>query len=383
MIKFLKNILNIRNILKMKNKAAGTGDWLTGGYRGYPAAGTFEKYKSYAFACINARAENVSKAKILLYRNQDNGKFKEELSEHGFLSLVRNPNRRGQTFKELLHKISSSLDLYGNAYLYIHRSRNGEPAGLYHLPSKNVRIELNAGLTEIDKYVYFDGKNYTDYARNDIVHFLIPDPDNSFSGKPTIAGFNYTQEIDFLQNLYQKNFYKNGAAVGMVITSDGTIEQTQYERMLQTFRENYEGAQNAGKNLFLECGMKAEPYQASPKDVEILPSRKMIRDEILSIFRVPKIILGITEDVNRANSREAMKIFNDYVVRPFAKICIESKLNIFLRENYDDENLLLDMEYEFEIDRELQLKAIDLYAKYGIATHEELRDIEGFGNKLN
>ena len=76
-----------------------------------------------------------------------------------------------------------------------------------------------------------------------------------------------------------------------------------------------------------------------------------------------------------------MKIFNDYVIKPFAKICIESKFNIFLKENFPGEELQIVMEYEFEIDRELQLKALDIYSRYGIATRDEMRELEGFSTE--
>ncbi len=378
----------MKNLL---NKIFGRGGNQTGtekknysgssGYLGLNYLRSYDNYKSYAYACINTRAENVSKAKIILYKISDEGKINKELKKHPFLEIVRNPNRRGHAFKELLHKISSSLDLYGNAYLYIHRFSNGKPAGFYHLPSKSVRIKLNADMSQIDKYVYFNGRTNIEYDKKDVLHFLVPDPDNSFTGKSIISGFNFTQEIDFLQNLYQRNFYKNDAAVGMLLESEKTLTDSVFERLKNEFRDQYEGAENAGKTIILEGGIKAKPYQAFPKDVEILPSRKMVRDEILAMFRVPKIILGVAEEVNRATAREAMKIFNDYVIKPFAKICIESKFNIFLKENYPGEDLQMVMEYEFEIDRELQLDALEVYSKYGIATIDEMREIEGFSSK--
>ncbi|MCE1164984.1 MAG: phage portal protein [Bacteroidetes bacterium] len=351
------------------------------GYMGLNPVRAYDNYKSYAYACINTRAENVSKAKIILYRLTDSGKFNKEVTRHPFLDLIRVSNRRGHAFKELLHKVSSSLDLYGNAYLYIHRANNGRPAGFYHLPSKSVRIKLNPEMSQIDRYIYFNGRTNIEYEKKDILHFLIPDPDNSFLGKSIISGFNFTQEIDYLQNLYQKNFYKNDAAVGMLLESEKSLSDNVFERLRNEFRDQYEGSENAGKTIILEGGIKAKPYQAFPKDVEILPSRKMIRDEILAMFRVPKIILGVAEEVNRATARESMKIFNDYVIKPFAKICIESKLNIFLKENFKGEDLQIVMEYEFEVDRDMQLKALEIYSKYGIATRDEMREIEGFSTE--
>lgn len=341
-----------------------------------------ESYKSYTFACINARAENISKAGIFLYKRSGNGEQKE-VKNHEFLSLIAKPNKRNQTFKEILHKISTSLDLYGNAYVFIHRGLKNKPLGLYHLPSNNIKINMNKCMTEIESYDYYTNEGIVKYKPKDIIHFLIPDPDSNIYGKSTVSGFNFTLEIDYLQNLYQRNFYKNDAAIGMLLESDSILPDDKYERYVNQFKQTYEGAVNSGKTLLLEGGIKAKPYQAFPKDVEILPSRKLIRDEIMTLFRVPKVILGITDDVNRANSRESIKIFNDYVIKPFAKINIESKLNIFLKNNYEEENIFLSLEYDFEIDRDLQLKAYEIYRKYDIASVNEIREMEGFGQLTN
>jgi HK97 family phage portal protein len=216
------------------------------------------------------------------------------------------------------------------------------------------------------------------YPAKDVIHFLIPDPDNNIEGRATVAAFNHTLEIDFYQNQYQRNFYLNDASLGMILETESELGDEQYERLSQLIKDNYESYKNTGKTLILDSGMKAKQYNNSPKDVEILPARKMIRDEIMTVFGVPKVILGITDDVNRANARESLKVFNDYVIKPFAKIFIESKLNIFLEENYKDERLFIMAEYEFEIDRELQLKAYDLYRKYDIASIDEIRAMEGF-----
>lgn len=334
-----------------------------------------EQYKSYAYACINARAENIAKAKFYLYRQ--NGKDRTEIKSHPFLELIKHPNRKKQSFRELLHRISTSLDLYGNSYIYVSRNSDKEPNGLYFLPSPFVSIGLNSSSTAIEFYEYYASGEPVRYKADDIIHFLIPDPNSNIKGKSVTSGFNFTLEIDYLQNLYQKNIYENDAAPGIIIETDKAVNDASYERLKNKFESGYSGPGNAGRALILEEGMKAKPYAFVPKDTEIIPSRRLMRDEIMALFRVPKTILGIAEDVNRATAREQLKTFNDYVIKPFAKICIESKLNLFISSNYE-KDIELVMEYEFEVDRETQLKALEFYAKYGIADRNEIREMEGF-----
>jgi len=341
-----------------------------------------EKYKSFAFACINARAENVAKARIYLY--QKTGKGINELTDHSFIRLINRPNGKRQNFQSLLFRIGVSLDLYGDAYLYVARNPvTREPVGLYHLPSKKVTPVLDNNLMMIQKYRYTAGASIIEYPAEDIIHFSIPDPDNNVKGKATVDGFNFTLDVDYFQNLFQKSFYLNDASLGLLLETEKKLGDEAFKRLKKEIKDAYEGAGNAGKTLLLEDGLKGKPFTATPKDAQIVESRKTVRDEILAIMRTPKPILGISDDVNLANAREALRTFTDYVIKPFAKLHIESQINIFIRDNYKENELYIIMEYENDIDRTLQLQAYDLYMKYNITSVDEVRELEGFKSNNN
>lgn len=378
------------NILKKIISKFGKEKTMTDGWLDFAAlygtnyAGSrkAEKYKSFAFACINARAENIAKAKIYLY--QKTGKGINELTDHSFIRLIHRPNGKRQNFQSLLLRIGISLDLYGDAYIYVVRNPSTrEPVGLYHLPSKRVTPVLDSNLITIQKYRYTAGTSSVEYPAEDIIHFSIPDPDNNIKGKATVDGFNFTLDVDYFQNLFQKSFYLNDASLGLLLETEKKLNPDSFKRLKDEIKEAYQGAGNAGKTLLLEDGLKGKPFTATPKDAQIVESRKTVRDEILAIMRVPKPILGISDDVNLANAREALNTFTDYVIKPFVKLHIESQFNIFIRENYKENDLYIIMEYDTDIDRDLQLKAYDLYMKYNITTVEEVRELEGFKSNKN
>ncbi|HEY5535899.1 MAG TPA: phage portal protein [Ignavibacteria bacterium] len=338
-----------------------------------------ETFSSYVYACIACRAENIAKAGINFYRNNyTSGRV--ELTRHPFLDMIRRPNKFNQSFENLLYLISVSLDLYGNAYLLIERT-GGTPTALYYLPFGNTRVILDKDNRKIISYEYREGSKTFNIPSSDVIHFLIPSPLSNITGKSLVSAFNFTLDIDYYQNLFQKMFYMNNASIGLILECPENLNDEQFERLETKINQKYTGVDNSGKPLILEGGLKASSYKPSVKDVEMLPARKMIRDEILAIMRVPKIILGILEDVNYAGSREAIRIFNDYTIKPFAKLCIESKFNIFLKENYSGD-LKLTLEYDFENDRELQLKAYEIYRKYDIVSKEEIRELEGFSKSI-
>lgn len=334
------------------------------------------KYKSYAYSCINARAENVSRAKLYLYQKLNDGRLKEWTS-HPFLDLINEPNQKGQTFKSLLYRVSVSLDLYGDAYLYILRDKiNGTPYGLYFLPSKQVTPTLDDNLISIAYYRYSAGGQSVDYAADDIIHFQIPDVEQNVYGKSTVSGFNFSLEIDYLQNLFQKKYFENYASPGLTLETDKQLSDTQFDKLKREIQEQYEGASKAGRTLLLEDGLKAKTWSNNPKDAALVENRNQIRDEILTIFRVPKPILSVTDGVNLANALTAIAVFTEFTIKPFVKMNIEDKINIFLKKNYYQNNLFVSFEYD-EVDRDKMLKTYDLYLKYNVATINEIREMEG------
>ncbi|MBE2256576.1 MAG: phage portal protein [Ignavibacteria bacterium] len=373
-------IEKLKNLFNYGKKNAGN---LTRGWQSITEAKNKkgEIYKSYVYACVNARAENIAKARIYLYKRLGGKRGGlDEIFEHSFLKIINIPNRKNQSFETILYLTAISLDLYGNATVFIEREKKrGEPKGIYFLPYNGIKMTISEETGEILNYEYTEKNRVYRIPKEDIIHFTIPQPTNNYIGKATVSAFNFTLDIDYFQNYYQKSIYENDANLGLILEAEGNLTDEQYTRMIDKIDNNYTGYTKPGRSLILEGGIRAKNYQATPKDVEMIPARQLIRDEILSIMRVPKTILGITNDVNYANAREAIKVFTDYTIKPFAKLCIESKLNIFLRENYKDgENLKCVMEYEFEQDREMQLKSYEIYRKYNIASIEEIRELEGF-----
>ena len=374
-----------------KKKSFNADNWLTReSLYGISQSGNLniDKYKSYVFACTNLRAENVAGARINMYQDLSNGKTKE-IFEHPFLSMIKRENGKKQTFKNLLYRITTSLDLYGNAYLYVNRditsSSGREPFMLYSLPFKSVEPVLSSDFTMINKYRYNAGGTITEYSAEDIIHFQIADPNSNLLGMPTVKGFNFTLDIEYLQELYQKTYFKNNAALGLVLETDSKLNDEEYKRLKNEITEQYEGAGKAGKSLLLEGGIKSKPYTSTPKDSLLVESRKQTRDDILSMFRVPKTLLGISDDVNLANANIALNMFTNYVIKPFAKLNIQDKLNSFLNSNYPQSGLRLEFDYDTDIERELVLKTYDLYMKYNIVSIDEIRELEGFAslNKEN
>ncbi len=177
----------------------------------------FKYYRSFAYSCINARAENVAKANIYLFEKVGK-KIKERLF-HPFLDLIENPNMYGQTFRDLIYLTIVHLDLFGNAYAYIVRNRLKMPEEIILLNPERVKIVFNKDLSDF-VYKYSDKGKEIIYTSDEIIHFKLPNPVNNFKGKATISALADTLMSDLYQSRYQSNFYRNDARPGFFLETE-------------------------------------------------------------------------------------------------------------------------------------------------------------------
>jgi len=99
--------------------------------------------------------------------------------------------------------------------------------------------------------------------------------------------------------------------------------------------------------------------------------------KILSIFRVPKSVIAVSDDVNRANAETAAYSFARWTINPKMRRIVE-QLNEFLVPMFGDD-LFLDFEDPVPENAEMKIKkyTAGLNDKSGWMTINEVREAEG------
>lgn len=372
---FSNRIKQEANKLSQTANSSSNAGWVS--LFGNSTESEITQYRSFAYACINVRAELIMSGDILLFKKQLTKN--KEITDHPFLDLISRNNIYDQSFPDILFLISSSMDLNGNSYVLAYRNDNNPfkmPEGLIVFPANSITPVLNSARTMIEYYRYSGGGQIVNYLPEQIIHFKIPNPDNIFIGKSITSALKIPLEIDYYQSQYQKSFYENFAAIGQILSSENKLTADQIDGLKSQFEGKYSGSGKAGKTLVLEGGIKASPSSATPREADYKDSRLANRDEVMSIFRVPKVMLGITDDVNRANAEATTRSFMFLTIIPFAKF-IQSKLESFVKRSYD-ERLILKLDYPIESDRLLTLKFYEIMSKYGLLTGNEIREMENY-----
>lgn len=329
------------------------------------------EYKNWVYACVKARAEEVGNIKLIL-RDKKTG---EEIKEHEILTLLNSVNK-GMTKNDLFEFTQAFKDLDGNAFWYLARDGKdgkGKIQAIYLLKPDKVRIVIdktNPLLVQGYLYTQPDGQ-VIPFKPEEILHHKDFDPRAAHPfphrGMGIVEAAAFAIDTDNSARDWNLNFFKNSARPDGILITDGeaVMDQDEYQRLSEEWNEQHAGSGNAHKISVMSGGLKYIELTRNQKDMDFVNQRQFSRDEILALFRTPKSIIGITDDVNRSNAETSVYIFALRTVKPLMQKMVNT-LNENLVPEFDpSESVILDFVSPVTEDREQILNEYNLgYGKW-------------------
>lgn len=147
------------------------------------------------------------------------------------------------------------------------------------------------------------------FKRWEVCHFKMFNPYDAERGLAPLEAAQLGIDQDFLASQYNKAFFFNSALPGGVIEVEDDLTEEQFNRMVEQFKEHHQGTSKAHTLALLEGGAKYKQLAISQKDMEFLNQKKWNRDEVLACFKVPKLELGVWDDVNFAVAKVQAREF--------------------------------------------------------------------------
>lgn len=311
-------------------------------------------YTGWTFACVRAIAEEVAKTKFKLYTKDRKGNW-TEVFEHDALTMLNRPNKQmiGWEFKYLT---AVNLELFGEAYWFLDgmKDENSKPTGMYPLQNTNLSPVYGNYPELIQGYDYSVGDETKDYRPFQVLAIRYPNPKKFLGGMGVPAGIANWIDADNYATEFNKTFFKRGAVLGGYLESEHYQDSNMLDYMAKAFQEAIGGASNAHKIIAMPQGTKFTPSQSSRKDMDFSESMKDSQNKIMAGFRVPRSVLGITDDVNRANAEAADYVFASRTIKPKLQL-ITDFLNSFWLPLYGD-NLILDFEDPTPENKDLEIR---------------------------
>jgi HK97 family phage portal protein len=336
----------------------------------------FKEYKNWVFACINARAEELASMELYL----ENKKTDEEVRQHEILDLLNDVNPNSTRY-ELFFGTQAFLDLTGNAFWYLARDNEGKGKvkQIYLIsPDKmNLVVDKDNQLSLIG-YMYGKGKEAVPFGVNEILHFKNFNPSGGYPkphrGVGIVEASLWAIETDNEARNWNYSFFKNSARPDGILKTDQVLGEDEFKRLKEQWEQTQRGSGNNGKPAILEGGLSWQDISKTQKDMDFIAQRTFSRDEILSLFRVPKTVVGITDDVNRANAEASDYVFAKRTIKPLMERFV-TILNEYLLPEYDT-NLKFEFENPVPEDRLVELQEYSLGINKWL-TRNDIRREEG------
>lgn len=250
------------------------------------------------------------------------GGQKSEVPDHIFYQIFKSPNPYEGSF-EFMEKMLQSLDIFGNCF--ISKEKVAGTFELYVLNPQYVGI-IPDPKTKIKLYRYYINGQSVDYKPEEIIHIKYANPSDPYFGLPPLAPAADVLTFEKNRLSFANQYFINGAIpVGVVET-----EQVLGESVLKSIRGDWvkihQGVANSHKVGILQGGLKYRPITSPIKELDFPGLKKMSKDDILAIYKVPESILGSQDGTGASEGKSAITAFWRSCVIPRLKR-IESAIN--------------------------------------------------------
>jgi HK97 family phage portal protein len=279
------------------------------------------------YAVVDVITRAVAKPQWKLYRkNPVDGRVRyttsdegpdnrTEVIQHQALKVWNSPNPF-YTNTQFIRAQQQHRELAGEAYWLIDYGTGTIPLGLW--PVRPDRMEPIPGTDSfLAGYIYTgpDGQQIP-FKPAEVIMLKDPDPRDPYHGLGPVQSVLVDIDADTYASNYNRNFFLNGAQPGGMITTPNELSDGEFDQLVNQFRETHQGVSRAHRVGVLENGATWTPHAITQRDMDFANLRTVSRDMTKLAWGVHSHILGISEDVNRANAITAEEIFQDSKVVP-------------------------------------------------------------------
>ena len=270
------------------------------------------------FGIVDKTSTAVGKTEWRLYRKAKSGKDEDrtEVTRHAALDVINKPNPHF-TRMELFQTGQQHLDLTGEACLVVGRSSLASiPLELWPVrPDRMTPVPHPTKYLTGWIYTSPDGEQVP-LRTDEVIHLRMPNPADPYRGlSPVSAVLADIMGAEYASQ-WNANFFRDSAEPGGIIKVDDNLSDPEFDKLAMRWNEQHRGVARAHRVGILEAGMEWIDRKYTQRDMEFTSLRGVTRDAIMEGFGFPKPMLGITEDVNRANADAGEYVFAKWLTVP-------------------------------------------------------------------
>lgn len=212
-------------------------------------------------------------------------------------------------------------------------------------------------------------------SMNEVIYGWFKSPLSKVEGySPTQAGARWIDNSESIE-ASRWHAFKNGINPDAVLELDPERYNNPapdiVDRIKEKFKARASGAHKAGEPVVAPPGVKLTKWSNTPREMDYGISADQTRDNVLALRGTPKVIAGITEDVNRAAIDGANTIFAETTINPLLAMKA-GFLSEKLAKRFDP-NLIIWFDDCTPANSEQELRETELDAKIGAISPDERR----------
>jgi HK97 family phage portal protein len=216
--------------------------------------------------------------------------------------------------------------LDGNAFFYY------DGADLYVLPANDVEVVpdertfvshynyLVSNQQSSDFFGFGGGKQSRkaeaiQFAPHEIIHVMAENDQSIFRGTSKLKPLIKLMELYHYMIKFQRQFFKNNAVPGFVLTTDSILSQRVKQRLLESWRNTYTTIFDGARNpAILDGGLKIDEFSTKSFDqLDFENSIERIQQDMAKALGVPYVLL---KSGNNANIDANQKLFYLHTILP-------------------------------------------------------------------
>lgn len=288
---------------------------------------------------------------------------------------------------DALELIQMWLELTGAGPILVVREADNptsEPVELWPVPPQRIRPFVDRE-TLLGGYVYSIGAERVILEPSDVIYLRNPDPRNILGGMGPAQSITTDLESDREAALWNRNAFRNGSEPGGVIEFPRELDDREFEQFTRRWREQHQGTSNARRVAVLETAKWVSTERgAGPREMDYTASRRWYRDVVLGAWGISGHMLGISEDVNRANAEAGEVTFSRWVVVPrLDRIKMAINGALIPAFGLDRRAVAFDYDDPTPQDRASALAEARGGYKDQILTKNEARQVLGYGDSID
>ena len=337
----------------------------------------YKRYKSITSGTYDSAL--IQKSQLLKNRSL------VELESTPLHELLDRPNP-AQSYASFITELIAFGKLTGNRYIYGIGQETGANANkyteLYVMPSQIMEIVSGGIMQPVSKYKIEYNGTY-EIPAECICHIKDFNPyydgtgSHLYGQSPLRAGLRMlTTNNEAVQTGVK--YLQNQTARGLLMAEEGDINEVQAQQLKDKFRQQFQGADNAGDVIITPKKLSWVNFGLNASDVSLIEQYNASIKDLCNIYNVPVQLLNNTDSSTYNNMKEAKKaLYQNAVIPELVKV--RDELNRWLAPQYGP-NICID--YDFSMIPEMAEdtdKVVDQLSKAWWITPNEKREMMSYG----